>query len=184
MRLKARSKEMTPMPSLPRQSLLVLQAVSTAYLTGAMLVGLMVVEATKARAGDLLVRYDQSQLVRLPRPVSEIIIGNPSIADVSVQSGNLLVVTGKTFGVTNIIALDAEHNVIEDQRIIVERDEARIVNLHKGAARESFTCTPSCSPTLTIGDDVKYFDTISKHSQTKTKFSDSSQENSQQGQQQ
>jgi Flp pilus assembly secretin CpaC len=36
---------------------------------------------------------------------AEVIIGNPTIADVSVQGGNLLVVTGKSFGVTNIISL-------------------------------------------------------------------------------
>lgn len=129
-----------------------------------------------AEADDLIVRYDQSQLLRLPRPVAEVIVGNPSIADVSVQSGNLIVVTGKTFGVTNIIALDSERNIIENQRVIVQRDEVRVVNLHKGGARQSYTCTPSCSPTLTIGDEPGYFDTISKHAERKTRFSDPSQE--------
>ena len=76
-----------------------------------------------ARAADLIVNYDQAQLLRLPRPVAEVVIGNPSVADVSVQGGNLLVVTGKTFGVTNVIALDAERNIIQDQRVVVERDE-------------------------------------------------------------
>jgi Flp pilus assembly secretin CpaC len=80
-----------------------------------------------ANAGDLVVRYDQSQLLRLPRPATEIIIGNPSIADISLQGGNLLVVTGKTFGITNVIALDADRNVIQDQRVVVERDEHRVV---------------------------------------------------------
>jgi Flp pilus assembly secretin CpaC len=125
-----------------------------------------------ARAGDLMVRYDQSQLIRLPRPATEVIIGNPSIADVAIQGGNLLVVTGKTFGITNIIALDAERNIIQDQRIIVQRDEVRTVNLTKGGQRQSYSCTPNCSPTLTIGDDTTYFDQISKHASTKTKFSD------------
>jgi hypothetical protein len=125
-----------------------------------------------ARASDLVVAYDQSQLLRLPRPVASVIIGNPSIADVAVQGGNLLVVTGKTFGVTNIIALDADRNIIQDQRVIVTRDEARIVNLSKGGLRQSYSCTPNCSPTLTIGDDTAYFDMISKHASTKTKFSE------------
>jgi len=73
-----------------------------------------------AATDDLIVRYDQSQLLRLPRAVSEIIVGNPSIADVTVQSGNMLVITGKTFGITNIIALDSDKNVIQDQRVVVE----------------------------------------------------------------
>lgn len=122
---------------------------------------------------DLVVRYDQSQLLRLPRPVAEIIIGNPSIADVSVQGGNMLVVTGKTFGITNIIALDNERNVIQDQRVIVERDERRVVNLNRGGLRQSYSCTPECSPSLVIGDDTSYFDLVLKHAASKTKFSDS-----------
>lgn len=126
-----------------------------------------------AIASDLIVRYDQSQLMRLSRPVAEIIIGNPSIADVTVQGNTLLVITGKTFGMTNIIALDADRNIIKDQRIIVERDENRVVNLHKAGVRQSYSCTPNCSPTLTIGDDKDYFDMIQKHAQSKTSFSDS-----------
>ena len=129
---------------------------------------------TPAVANDLIVRYDQSQLLRLPRPVADIIVGNPSIADVTVQGGNLLVVTGKTFGVTNIIALDAERNVIQDQRVVVQQDDQRIINLTKGSERESYSCTPNCSPTITIGDSPAYFDTITKHASVKTKFSDQS----------
>lgn len=128
---------------------------------------------SSASAADLIVHYDQSQLVRLARPVSEVIIGNPSIADVTVQGANLLVVTGKTFGITNIIALDADRKIIKDQRILVERDERGVVNLHKAGLRQSYSCTPSCSPTLTIGDDAAYFDQVQKHSAAKTGFSNS-----------
>jgi hypothetical protein len=141
-------------------------------IMSALLIVAALVVSGGARAADLIVAYDQSQLLRLPRPVSSVIIGNPSIADVAIQGGNLLVVTGKTFGVTNIIALDEERNIIQDQRIIVQRDEVRTVNLSKGGQRQSYSCTPNCSPMLTIGDDSDYFETISKHASTKTKFSD------------
>jgi Flp pilus assembly secretin CpaC len=128
--------------------------------------------ARPATAADLIVRYDQSQLLRLPRPASEVVIGNPSIADISLQGGNLLVVTGKTFGITNVIALDADRNVIQDQRVVVERDERRVVNLHKGSQRFTYSCTPNCETNLTIGDDKTYFDTVSKHNMEKTRFSE------------
>ena len=124
----------------------------------ALLAVLVGVSASTATAADLIVRYDQSQLLRLPRPATEVIIGNPSIADVTLQDGNLLVVTGKTFGITNIIALDAEHNIIQDQRVMVERDDRRVVNLHKGSTRFTYACTPNCEPTLTIGDDKSFFE--------------------------
>jgi len=139
----------------------------------ATLVALVTLGLESARANDLIVRYDQSQLLRLSRPVADVIIGNPSIADVTVQGGTLLVVTGKTFGVTNIIALDSDSNIIQDQRVVVQRDDESSVNLMKAATRQSYNCTPSCSPSLTIGDEATYFDTVSKHASTKTRFSDS-----------
>lgn len=129
-----------------------------------------------ANAKDLIVKYDQSQLIRLPRPITEIIIGNPSIADVTVQSSNMLVITGKTFGVTNVIALDADRNVIQEQRIMVIRDDLRQVSLYKGAKRETYSCAPACNPTLMVGDDNKFFEDVAKGASGKIKFSDSAAE--------
>ena len=134
------------------------------------------INSSPASAGDLIVRYDQSQLLRLPRPASEVIIGNPSIADVSLQGGNLLVVTGKTFGITNVIALDTERNVIQDQRVVVERDYARVINVHKGSTRFTYSCTPNCETNLTIGDDKGFFDLVKQHNADKTKFSEGAAE--------
>lgn len=157
-------------------------AVSGWLLQQTVLVSLAIIAAWTSihpvAAADLIVRYDQSQLLRLPRPASEIIIGNPSIADVSLQGGNLLVVTGKTFGITNVIALDADRNVIQDQRVVVERDENRVVNLHKGGTRFTYSCSPNCETNLTIGDDKQYFDLVQKHNSDKTRFSEGSADSS------
>lgn len=141
-------------------------------LAGASLMAAITLEATMARANDLVVRYDQSQLLRLPRPAAEIIIGNPTIADVSVQGGNLLVVTGKTFGITNIIALDGERNVIQDQRVVVQRDDFKAVSLVKGGKRETYSCDTQCNPTVTVGDDTNHFDSVVKTAEKKIKFSE------------
>lgn len=156
----------------------------SAVMTIAGLIGVsgLVAEGTSARAEDLIVRYDQSQLLRLPRPVAEVIIGNPSIADVTIQGGNLLVITGKTFGITNIIALDADRNIIQDQRIQVERDRHNVVHLHRGAVRNSYSCVPSCSPMLAIGDDKEFFSQVLNQNQQKTKFSEGGNEKENAGQ--
>ncbi len=153
---------LAPCPFPASQSTLVL---------GFALIATIALDVSHARAADLIVRYDQSQLLRLPRPVAEIIIGNPSIADVAIQGGNLLVVTGKSFGITNIIALDAERNIIQDQRVSVERD-ASIVNVHRGTERQTYSCTPNCEPNLTIGDDSSYFEKIAKQNEKKAKASE------------
>ena len=147
-----------------------------ATLAAAAGLGALMIEVSAARADDLIVKYDQSQLLRLPRPAAEIIIGNPTIADVSVQGGNLLVITGKSFGITNIISLDADRNIIQDQRVLVQRDEVKVVNLHKGPKRESYNCSPQCNPSVTIGDDNAYFDNVVKSTTTKIKTSETGAE--------
>jgi Flp pilus assembly secretin CpaC len=152
---------------------------SQTSLTAAMLAGLtlfagMALSATQVRADDLIVKFDQSQLLRLPRPAAEIIIGNPSIADVAIQTGNLLVVTGKSFGITNIIALDAERNVIQDQRILVKRDDNKVVNVYKSVDRSSYNCAPQCNPQLVVGDDIKYFTATKTTAEGKLGFTEKS----------
>lgn len=133
-----------------------------ATLISAVFAAMALLAPGSARAADepLIVTYDQSKLLRLPRPAAEIIIGNPAIADVSVQAGNLLVVTGKSFGTTNIIVLDSDRNPIQDQIVKVGRERYGVVNLVRGSQRQSFSCTPECNPALMVGDDAQYFNHI------------------------
>ena len=56
-------------------------------------------------------------------------VGNPSIADVSVQSGKVLVVTGKSYGETNLIVMDADGKVVANRKLIVQDPRAGAVTL-------------------------------------------------------
>lgn len=152
--------------------LIALSHASVALATSATLMAALTMASPPSQAGDLLIKYDQSQILRLPRPVSEVIIGNPSIADITVQSKTMLVVTGKSFGITNIIALDADKNIIQDSRIVVQRDQASIINVHRGIKRSSYNCSPHCNPTITVGDDAAYLNDIAKSSQLKMRMSE------------
>jgi hypothetical protein len=129
--------------------------------------------ATSGAMTDLVVRFDHSHLLELSRPASEVIVGNPVIADVQVQSGTTLIVTGKTFGVTNLIILDAERKKIAEHRVMVVRDDARSVTLWRSTARQSYNCAPGqpCNPSLVIGDDEKYFGRVQSAAKGKIGFS-------------
>ena len=129
-------------------------------------------------AEDLIVKYDQSELLPLDRPAAQIIIGNPSIADITVKSDKMLVVTGKTFGITNIIVLDGQNKTILSQRVLVRRDEASVVNLQRGTSRQSYNCTPECNPSITIGDDAAFFNGVSSASQNKVGMAERAADNS------
>lgn len=148
---------------------------SSAYLAALVSVTLLAAFLSApqvARASDLVIKYDQSQILRLPTAASEIIIGNPSIADVTVQSSKMLVVTGKSFGITNIIALDSKKNIIQDQRIVVQRDQSKVINVQLGAVRRSYNCSSQCNPTITVGDDTKLLQVVAASSKLKIGLSE------------
>ncbi len=134
-------------------------AALASFLTAVLFVGIY---SKLANAADLNVKIDQAELVRLDKPGAEVIIGNPSIADVSVQSGRILVVTGKSTGLTNIIVLDGNGREIYEKNIVVAVDSKRHVAVNRGIARETYSCSPVCGPTPTPGDSIAFFDQTSK----------------------
>jgi len=48
------------------------------------------------------VELNKTEIVRLPGAAASVIIGNPKIADVTVQSSDVLFVVGRGFGETNL----------------------------------------------------------------------------------
>jgi hypothetical protein len=121
---------------------------------------LMLGVSTRLAAADLTVALDEAKLLRLPDKVATIVIGNPMIADVSLQPGGLLVITGKGFGLTNLVALDRSGAVLLEKSIEVEGPRGELVVLYRGIERETYSCTPICERRLTLGDSNVYFDAV------------------------
>jgi len=105
----------------------------------------------------LNVALDQATLMKLPDKVSTIVVGNPLIADVAVQSGGLVVVTGKGFGTTNLILLDRAGALLMERSIVVRGPTGPTVRIYRGVNRETYSCTPDCERRITLGDSVDYF---------------------------
>jgi Pilus formation protein N terminal region len=117
----------------------------------------MMPSVAAAAADTIEVVLDQAQIVRLPDRVGTIVIGNPLIADVTVQSGGLMVVTGKGYGRTNVIALDRRGAVLLEKAIQVQGPH-NVVVIYRGVDRESYSCSPKCERRITLGDTKDYFD--------------------------
>jgi hypothetical protein len=105
----------------------------------------------------IAVNVDQAKLVKLPGRVATIVVGNPLIADVTLQPGGMVVVTGKGYGATNFIALDRGGEVLVDRQIQVEGPSDRLVTVYRGIERESYSCMPICQRRVTLGDSEAYF---------------------------
>ena len=85
--------------------------------------------ATVAAETGIQVVMNQAKIVKLARPADTIVVGNPAIADAAVQDSSTIVLTGKGFGVTNLVILDAEGAAIVDEQIYVTRQDARSVRI-------------------------------------------------------
>jgi hypothetical protein len=115
--------------------------------------------ATPARAETsmIAVTLDQAKIARLPEGTTTLIVGNPMIADVTMlKESNTMVITGKGFGQTNMIAIDAAGSLIEEEQIQV-LPARTVLLLQNGSSRISYACNPTCMPTVQLGDDDKTF---------------------------
>lgn len=112
--------------------------------------------ASQGMAERLLVGVDRAQLMRIEVPVDTVIIGNPAIADASVYDQTTLIVTGKSFGETNMIVLDQLGKIVREIDLMVSTPSDTLT-VHKGASRLSYTCTPVCERTLRAGDATEPF---------------------------
>jgi Flp pilus assembly secretin CpaC len=116
-----------------------------------------VIAPRQAPAADVVVYLDQARLLQLPDKVATIVIGNPLIADASLQPGGYVVLTGKGYGITNFIVLDRLGNVLMDRSIQVQGPRGVVV-VYRGIERETHSCTPKCERRITLGDGNVYFD--------------------------
>ena len=105
----------------------------------------------------IAVNVDQAKLVKLPSGIATIVVGNPLIADVTLQNGGVVVVTGKGYGATNFIALDRSGQVVVDRQIQVEGPSDQLVTVYRGVDRETYSCMPVCQRRITLGDGETYF---------------------------
>jgi hypothetical protein len=120
--------------------------------------------ATPGNAADQIsVPLDKARILHLPDRASTIVIGNPLIADLSIQPGGLAVITGKSYGETNFVVLDRAGVVLTEKNVEVtlSNDQSSVI-VYRGAERETYSCAPDCSRSLTLGDAPDIFETTMK----------------------
>ena len=117
--------------------------------------GLLAVEAPLAGDG-VMVNVNMARILRINSPAATVIIGNPAIADVTIQDPKTLILTGKAFGETNLIILDSVGNPIADTLVSVVAQEANLMTVYMGTSRTTLSCDPVCQPTPMLGDDPSF----------------------------
>lgn len=108
--------------------------------------------------GGLSVTINRAKVIRLPERAQTVIVGNPAIADLSLQKNGIVVVTGKSYGATNLIALDGAGNMLAESLVQVVGQSEGMVVVQRAFDRYSYSCNPACQPAVNLGDNKTYFD--------------------------
>ena len=133
--------------------------------------------AAAAPADVLRITLDQAQVAKVPTGTTTLVVGNPAIADVTMLKGGVgMVVTGKGYGQTNLVAIDAQGNILDEKQILVTPTRSVLV-VQRGDSRSSYTCNPMCMPSVQLGDEGKTFDEAGRQITTRNTLAQSAASN-------
>jgi Flp pilus assembly secretin CpaC len=122
--------------------------------------------ASAVRADEsIVVHLDEARVIKLPDRATTVVVGNPLIADLSVQPGGVAVITGKSYGATNFVIMDKSGAVLTEHNVEVQGPTDKIVVVYRGINRATYSCTPECAARVTLADQTEFFtDTITRMS--------------------
>lgn len=101
-----------------------------------------------AQARPLNVEIDHATRVQLRAPAGSVIVANPKIADVTVVDANTLFITGKGYGVTEVIAVDALGRPLFQSQVVVSAGSTGSVRVWRGPQATEMACGSSCAPSV------------------------------------
>ena len=120
---------------------------------------------------DLVI--DFAKILQLNEPISTLIIGNPGIADATIQDDQTIVLTGKAAGMTNLIAMDEDGEELANVLVRVASNVRRLTTVFYGSKRQTLSCAPTCEQVISVGDDKEKFETAKTQIESRQQFSGS-----------
>lgn len=141
-------------------------------LIGAALLSIAAATASGAALAVELVdvTIDFAKVMKLSRPANTIVIGNPGIADATVEDESTIVLTGKAAGVTNLIVLDSEGKEVTHTLVRVSSDVRQLTTVFKAGQRQTFSCSPVCEQVISVGDAPTAFEQATTQILGRTQF--------------
>lgn len=130
---------------------------TTTRLKVAALGALALTLASAAFADPLFVETSKTVPVRINGSASSIVIGNKNIADVAVHNEQLLLVTGKSYGTTNLMVFDKAGREIYSSDVLVTSNSSSLVTINRAGQSFTYDCAPNCRAVLSIGDNADHF---------------------------
>lgn len=103
------------------------------------------------------VAIDQTVPLVLSQPAGSVALGNATVAEVTVNDSNTLLITGKSFGTTNLLVLDRHGETILSTPIVVASDNIGQLTIYRGVGANTYSCVEKCRPAPLAGDAPDFF---------------------------
>ncbi len=92
------------------------------------------------------ITLDFARILSFSEPARTIVIGNPGIADGTLNDEATLVLTGKAVGVTNMIVLGEAGRELASLRIQVLANSSQMTTIYNGTTQQTYSCVDACKP--------------------------------------
>ena len=94
----------------------------------------------------LNITLDKTSMLRVDVPIKSVVVGRSQIADVTMESRRLLLVTGNAIGETNLTILGEEGREIASYDVVVVPETDRRVTIHRSPDTvATYSCMPRCT---------------------------------------
>lgn len=104
--------------------------------------------AQQSPVQPLLVTANKATIVRLAGQAQNVIIGDPRVVDITVETRSMLVLFGRAPGETNLIVLDSQNREILSVPVVVATEKDRHVSVvsagKTGYAEVVYNCAERC----------------------------------------
>ena len=102
------------------------------------------VASTAAGGAGLTVEVNQSRRVVLGGAISNVIVGDPNVADVVMVDAHSVIVVGKGYGATQVMVIDRTGRPLLDARVTVVAPNEGRVTVYRGAVGADYSCAGRC----------------------------------------
>jgi hypothetical protein len=101
----------------------------------------------------VVVPFDEVRTIAFPRSVATVYVGNPLITDVNMIDARHAFLVGKSYGATNVIALDSDGHQVSDTHVVISGGRGATVTLQRGSFHVTLSCAgPRCESAPRPGD--------------------------------
>ncbi len=105
----------------------------------------------------LQIDMNSSLLYRIAEQPASLIISDPSIMGVNTELENMLIISARAYGASDMIGLDERGAVLFSTTINVVEAGGAQVNYWAGDKQQSYHCTPNCVPMIDAADGQENF---------------------------